>query len=456
MTAGHVAIVAETQPSAVSDPIVGRRSRSMSAILAFVIGVFVQISMPLTDLYEIPNVRAIFFALILGVFVLRFLSGQPIRMGSFLLMSYVGLSLILAFGLAYSRAPLYGATKVVLVCSYFWLLGAVIYNLVDEVANGKAFLAGLFLGGVLLIGILAAEFGNPIKLFEQADRFFRLRFGEEGNPIMLGRHLALAITMLITWVALRRRWIDMTWSVPLCALTFAYLLATGSKGPLLALLLSFVITPLVMLRGLAAKITLSVCLLMVSAVAAVVASDLLPKEFLEERFTEKVQNLSLRMPAYQEVMRALLESDAIEMVVGHGTGDYGYFALGKDARAYPHNVMLEVAYENGLMGVALVVVALGYPFLVVMRMSRQHLEPTHRMLLGGLTASYIAAVINAQVTGDLGANLLIGIFGAATTSISSLRDTVDAEDAPASRPEAHAHSAYVFDPTSIPRRVIGR
>jgi hypothetical protein len=397
------------------------RGMKLTDGLAFLVGTFVQISMPLTDLYEVPNVRAIFFALILGVFVLRFLNGAPIKVGSPLLMSYLGLSIVLAVGTLYSRAPLYGTTKVILVCSYFWLLGTVIYNLIDDVSIGKAFLAGLFVGGLVLVGMTAVEFGDPLEMFQKANRFFRLRFGEEGNPIMLGRHLALAITMIVTCVAMRRRWSDLIWGLPIGALTFIYLMATGSKGPLLALLLSFVLAPLLILRGLAARLSLSVCILGMSLCVVVGAVEVLPKEFIEERFTEKVQNLSQRMPAYQDTMRALGDSDTVELLVGHGTGDFGYFALGHDERAYPHNVLLEVSYENGLIGVGLLVAALSYPLVAVRRAAQQILEYRHRMLLAGLSAAYIASVINAQFTGDLSANLMIGMFGAATTSISVLR-----------------------------------
>ena len=116
------------------DESVKTRGMKLADVLAFLTGMFVQISMPLTDLYEVPNVRAIFFALILGVFVVRFLSGASIRVGPPLLMSYLGLSIVLAVGILYSRAPVYGTTKVILVCSYFWLLGTVIYNLVDNMS----------------------------------------------------------------------------------------------------------------------------------------------------------------------------------------------------------------------------------------------------------------------------------------------------------------------------------
>lgn len=391
------------------------------SILAFSTGMFVQISMPLTDLYEVPNVRAVFFALILGVFVLRFLSGTAMRVGSTLLISYLSLSIVLAVGITYSRAPVYGTTKVILVCSYFWLLGTVIHNLVDDVAIGKAFLTGLFVGGLLLIGVVVIEFGNPIQLFRNANRFFRLRLGDDGNPIMLGRQLALAITIIATFVAVRLRWKDLVWSIPVGLLTLVYLVATGSKGPLLALALSFVITPLLMMRGVMGRVSLSILLMGLFSVIGVVGVEFLPKGFIEERFTEKVQNLSLRMPAYQDVMRTLFESDATQMLVGHGTGDYGYFASGHDERAYPHNVLLEVAYENGLIGVVLLVAALSCPLMAVLRTAQHQLEYQHRMLLAGLSAAYISSVINAQFSGDLGANLFIGMFGAATTSMSNLR-----------------------------------
>jgi O-antigen ligase len=297
----------------------------------------------------------------------------------------------------------------------------VIHNLVDDVAIGKAFLTGLFVGGLLLIGVVVIEFGNPIQLFRNANRFFRLRLGDDGNPIMLGRQLALAITIIATFVAVRLRWKDLVWSIPVGLLTLVYLVATGSKGPLLALALSFVITPLLMMRGVMGRVSLSILLMGLFSVIGVVGVEFLPKGFIEERFTEKVQNLSLRMPAYQDVMRTLFESDATQMLVGHGTGDYGYFASGHDERAYPHNVLLEVAYENGLIGVVLLVAALSCPLMAVLRTAQHQLEYQHRMLLAGLSAAYISSVINAQFSGDLGANLLIGMFGAATTSMSNLR-----------------------------------
>jgi hypothetical protein len=65
---------------------------------------------------------------------------------------------------------------------------------------------------------------------------------------------------------------------------------------------------------------------------------------------------------------------------------------------------------------------------MLVRASRRQLEKTHRGLLAGLSACYMAALINAQVSGDLGVNIMIGMFGAATTSVSNLRMSVYRND----------------------------
>jgi O-antigen ligase len=413
-------MTATDSSSQVGDQLIARRNGTTSCVLAFAIGTFIQLSMPLTDLYQIPNVRGVFFTLIVAAFVFRFLSGEPIRTGSFFMMTYMALSIFLAVGISYSRAPVYGTTKVILVASYFWALGTVIYNLVDDMSVGKAFLNGLVVGGVLLVGITAVEFGNPIEMIRGANRYFRLRFGEEGNPIMLARHLALAVTVIATYVAVRRKWVDLIWSVPIGILACAYLVATGSKGPILALFVSVVFASILLVKGVVARLSVTVLVVGLSLLAATAIIEVVPKGFIEERFVARVENLSLRLPTYSEAMNAILTSDPIALVIGHGTGDFGYLALRKDGRAYPHNVFLELAYENGIVGLALVSAAFVFPLIAAMRAAQQELGRSHRALLGGLVASYIAAVVNAQFTGDLGANLLIGMFGAATVSIARL------------------------------------
>ncbi|MBS0151837.1 MAG: O-antigen ligase family protein [Nitrospira sp.] len=394
------------------------RSRRANCILVFLIGAFVQISIPLTDLYEVPNARGVFFAFVVAMFAFLFLSGHPIKTGAPLILLYVAVVAIWMVGISYSRAPRYGANKTVLVAAYFLAVGVVIYNQIDGLPAAKSFIYGLGLGSVILVCITMMEVGNPIQLIQAASRFFRLRFGEGGNPIMLARHLALAVTIIVTILALRRTWINVMWGVPFGLLAFVYLLATGSKGPLLALLIACVCTPILLMQGVIKRLGLVAFVVGCTLLSGMVLMEFLPKAFVQERVIEKIENLSLRLPAYKMAVNAIIDSDPVALVVGHGTGDFGYLELQKDDRAYPHNMLLEVLYENGLVGFGVIVVAIVLPIRAVMRARGRLVAPAHRALLAGLTISYIAAVTNAQVSGDLGANLLIGMFGAATVALA--------------------------------------
>jgi O-antigen ligase len=413
-----------------SNPLIENKHQSLTinCILVFLIGVFVQLSIPLTDLYEIPNVRAAFFAFVAATFGFQFLSGQPMKVGAPFIRSYVALVVIWMVGIFYSRAPLYGANKTFLVAAYFLILGVVIYNQIDSLMAGKSFIYGLGLGSVILVCITMVQVGNPVQLLQTASRFFRLRFGEGGNPIMLARHLALAATVIVTILAVRRKWVDVIWGLPFGLLALVYLLATGSKGPLLALLFACVCTPILLMRGVINRIALVTLVVGATLLSSVMLMEFLPKAFVQERFIEKIENLSLRLPAYKMTLNAIIDSDPLALLVGHGTGDFGYLELRKDDRAYPHNMLLEVLYENGLVGFGVIVVAIVLPAIAVMRTRGQPLAQEHRVVLTALTISYIAAVTNAQFSGDLGANLLIGMFGAATVALARV-NTMQRTDA---------------------------
>lgn len=420
----------------------GYRSRTVSCVLVFLIGAFVQVSIPLTDLYEIPNVRGVFFAFMVAASIFRFLSGQPMNMSAPIIVVYAALVALWMVGISYSRAPIYGANKTFLVTAYFLILGIVIYNLIDDLVAAKAFIYGLGVGSIILVCIAMVEVGNPIELLRTVSRFFRLRFGEGGNPIMLARHLALAATMIVTILAVRRKRIDVIWGLPFGLLALVYLLATGSKGPLIALLIACVFTPILLMRGVMKQLSLVVLVVGCTFLSGVMLMEFLPKAFVQERFIEKVENLSLRLPAYKMAVNAIIDSDPVALLVGHGTGDFGYLELRKDDRAYPHNMLLEVLYENGLVGFGIIVVAVVLPAIAVMRTRGRLLAQEHRAILSGLTISYIAAVTNAQFSGDLGANLLIGMFGAATVGVARV-DSIERIDCRTTNCPLDAHAIGV-------------
>ena len=45
-----------------------------------------------------------------------------------------------------------------------------------------------------------------------------------------------------------------------------------------------------------------------------------------------------------------MNSNILFMILGNGAGDYGSLEHGKDESGYPHNLIIEIFYEYGLVG----------------------------------------------------------------------------------------------------------
>jgi O-antigen ligase len=60
-----------------------------------------------------------------------------------------------------------------------------------------------------------------------------------------------------------------------------------------------------------------------------------------------IQNI--RYDLFVSSWRGFLESP----IIGHGIGSFGLFYLGEDVRAYPHNIILQILFETGIIGLFL-------------------------------------------------------------------------------------------------------
>ncbi len=58
----------------------------------------------------------------------------------------------------------------------------------------------------------------------------------------------------------------------------------------------------------------------------------------------------------------LIKSDRFSSIYGYGLGSFGVLYSGKDIRAYPHNVFLEIWIELGLIGLFLFLIFLWFVF----------------------------------------------------------------------------------------------
>lgn len=141
--------------------------------------------------------------------------------------------------------------------------------------------------------------------------------------------------------------------VPLFA--FA-LIASAARGPITALILVLILNLTISTKALS-KIAMALLLLGISGYAAfAVFSHVAPGKY-NSKLTE-LENLAegkatsgsaaARLTYYRQTLAAIPD----HAFFGDGVGSWSVFYFGTDQRAYPHNLFLLVAFEEGFVGIA--------------------------------------------------------------------------------------------------------
>ncbi|UHQ98899.1 hypothetical protein HYG81_24345 (plasmid) [Natrinema zhouii] len=103
-------------------------------------------------------------------------------------------------------------------------------------------------------------------------------------------------------------------------------------------------------------------------------------------------------------------------IFGHGIGSFGVLYVGEDIRSYPHNIVLELGVEGGLVAVILFAAFSGWCLLCAVH--NRHRDPH---LIGVTVAVWVYLFANAMVTGDLSTNRMLFAGTALLLAISSIQ-----------------------------------
>lgn len=379
-----------------------------AALLGFVL----MVALPLTEELRIPHVRAVSLSLFVTLLILEIVSGEKFRRPPMYFLWCACFAIVMAIGLTITQAPNYGSAKLGLFVSYFIVLGYLVYSWTSGENTIRAFFVGLVAGGVALLAVFLIRYGSPASMLEEVNRFYRLRLGEEGNPIHLARYLgiaALCAGMLATAVTGRKKQLT---CLAIVLLSVSYMALTGSKGPFLALFGGLMFTTVVYAKKVSHALVVAAFGTVVAIAVVILFLSIMPTEFVEERIWGKLDTLSNRLPGYVTSLRLVLDMPFLSALVGYGTGSYGYYSHHADMRAYPHNILLEAIYENGLLGAIVLVLAIAAPLLtaLTMRKSLPQVSRSTRGVTLMAVGGYVYWLLNAQVSGDLGSNSFIGVF----------------------------------------------
>lgn len=390
-----------------------------SALKAWSLGFVLIIALPVTDLFEVPHFRAISLSLFVAIFFFELMSKRA-RLLTPTYTAVCGLLILsLLCGLIFTRAPHYGAMKTGLFFCYFAILGFLVANWAKDISLQRAFVNGILFGGGLIVALFMIKFGDPLQMMRRVEQYYRFSLGESGNPIHLARYLGI-FALLVVITKLRARSAVLKILALLAASTaIMYMGLTGSKGPVISLFLGFVVAGLCWSERLVHSVisVLVGSLLFVGGIAIFVTA--MPDEFVNQRIFEKLSTLSNRLPVYEETITWISESTPIQLFIGHGTGDFGFKTLSADIRAYPHNIFLELGYENGLIGLSLGIFCFLWPLITGWNARFARIDADQRVILAGAMGAYTYWIANAQFTGDLGSNSFLGCFAGLLVAVAT-------------------------------------
>jgi O-antigen ligase len=267
------------------------------------------------------------------------------------------------------------------------------------------------MGWVGFAALLAIEAVGQLSTGQRLSAF-------NATPIALSRALGVGIIILLFAVLmgqLSRRWKLL--AAAAVVVMFVALVGSGARGPLLMLVVTLVFTlGLSIVRGGRRLQSLLVMGAFGIAVVSILGLNLIPAVSLQ-RFTVLVDQTGVDTSSQARlmVMQVAWELFTTSPLFGRGTGSVSAFGAGREL-SYPHNVLLELAAETGLVGLGLYLALVG---LVLWRLiSRVNRRAKHGPLWLALIAMLVYTFLNAMVSGDLSDNrdfwLFAGIAIAAT------------------------------------------
>lgn len=112
------------------------------------------------------------------------------------------------------------------------------------------------------------------------------------------------------------------------------------------------------------------------------------------------------------------ENIAVAPVFGHGLGSSGILSSGSESY-YPHNLLLQIWLDGGLIGVFLITVTLLLPIWFVFRRGKRHMEHLTLPFL----AMYVFFILTYQTSSNAYTARAMILMGVLVTSNASLRGT---------------------------------
>ena len=354
------------------------------------------------SIYFINTFSLFFLLLVYGLY--KIISGQKFlkiyKNDLIILIAIILFSYLVLFDLLWTNAINYGIYKS-FIFSIWIITGFAIGTDLNNETVKKFLLFNVYIG---FIGIIyfSFKFGAAWTILNEMSMHYRLG-SEENNPIILSRYLGFFIISCLFYFFLEKSKVKLFFLlIPVILYSLIFMIFSGSKGPLVALAgAAFYFTYLINFN--IKKIIFSLAI--ITSLYLLIFNIELPflndsfMNFVDIRYIHSEGSVSTRNDQF---FLALQHIDAWTFLFGAGTGDYGHLYYGADQSYYPHNIFIEVLYENGIIG--LIILSITFVYLLVKSIGMNNILEKYLLI------SSFYFFINAQFTGDISANAQYFLF----------------------------------------------
>lgn len=185
-----------------------------------------------------------------------------------------------------------------------------------------------------------------------------------GGYLTVGYIIGIALVILLYKEIYKKEY-----RILLFIFLFIALLTTGARGPLIFFIL-ILIFYIYSRKSIFLKVNLKVFLIIGIFFAIVIPylmnkydfSDLFDRTFNRLTALEVAKKDSAANDRLKRISFVISKVDAKHIIQGYGFASFGMEYTGYDIRTYPHNIILEILFELGLLGL---IVYLLYIFLII-------------------------------------------------------------------------------------------
>jgi O-antigen ligase len=314
-----------------------------------------------------------------------------------------------------SPAPGYGQQKVQL-----FLAGNVMFMLGGVIAGWRPKQLRLLLKLVFLVSfagaaVLGYQFLTGGAKATLPDRF---TLSASDDPIALGRDsaggLLIGIYLLLTVRSSTTRLL-LALSVPVLAIA---LVAAGSRGPVVGVMAGLVVFAALTVSSRGARRRL------LSLAGAVLGSVIVvPIVVPQAAVSRSLEIFAVSGGGLSSNGRTGLWGDAVSTFASHtfmGIGTGGFSAV-QVAEAYPHSLLLEVASELGVVGLALVTAMVVGIVVRLITSWRQAAADEQRLDTALILALFSTGFVNALFSGALPDNRVVWLWAGVGVGLSGAR-----------------------------------